>query len=130
MFIQKRAVTAAEEIEEEVIDTPEEEVVDTEVEVAPEATDLLFEAEDVAELLAEVTDQVVEVAVDGEDVIFTVGEDEFTVTPEGDEELLESSTKVMKKSVAANKKNAPKRPVQASKAPDPKPGKALRKIRK
>ena len=126
MFIQKRAIKAAEEIEEEVI----EETPVAEVEVDPAATDLLFEAEDVAELLAEVTDQVVEVSVDGEDVIFSVGEDEFTITPEGDEELLEASTKVMKKSVAANKQVAKKRPVKASTAPDPKPGKALRKIRK
>ena len=34
------------------------------VDVAPEASDLLFEAEDVAELVAEVTGQDVEVAVD------------------------------------------------------------------
>ena len=127
MFIQKRAVTAAEEIEKEVVETPEEEVAEAEVEVAPEATDLLFEAEDVAELIAEVTDQVVEVSVDGEDVIFSVGEDEYIVTPEGDEELLESSTKVMKKAVAASKTVEKKEPVKANTETK---GKALRKVRK
>lgn len=125
MFIQKRnTVTASEEVEEEVVDEAVEDV-----EVAPEATDLLFEAEDVAELIAEVTGDVVEVAVDGEDVIFSVGEDEFVVTPEGDEELLESSTKVMKKAIAANKTVQKKAPVKAN--TDVKPaGKALRKVRK
>lgn len=108
MFIQKkRPVAAAEEVE--VKD-------EVEVDVAPEATDILFEAEDVAELLAEVTDEVVEVSVDGEDIIFSVGEDEFTVTPDGDEELVESSTRVLKKAVAASKTaSKTKKPVQASK---------------
>ena len=80
------------------------------VSVDPEATDLLFEAEDVAELVAEVTGDVVEVAVDDEadTVVFTVGEgdaaEEFTVEPDGDEEVLE----------AATKKTANKKPVKAS----------------
>lgn len=123
MFVQKRNITASEEAE-------------VEVEVKPEATDLLFEAEDVAELLAEVTEQPVDVSVDGEDIIFSVGEDEFVVTPEGDEELVESSVKTLKKPVAANRKVAKKAPVAASKqAPvaaskqAPK-GKAIRKVSK
>ena len=76
----RRAIRANEEIEEEVA-------------VAPEATDLLFEAEDVAELVAEVTGDEVAVEVAEDEVVFTVGEDEFTVTPEGDEELVESATR-------------------------------------
>lgn len=87
--------------------------------VAPEATDMLFEAEDVAELVAEVTGQDVTVEVDDADdsVIFTVGEEEFTVEPEGDEEILESSRKSL-----ANKKS-----VRASKVPARKPVRASRK---
>lgn len=101
MFIQKRKITAAEEVE---------------VEVAPEATDVLFEAEDVAELLAEVTEEVVEVNVDGDDIVFNVGEDEYVVTPEEDVELVESSKKILKG----------KKPVEASKSTS----KSIRKIRK
>ena len=58
---RRRAVKANEELEDEIID---EEAVD----VAPEASDLLFEAEDVAELVAEVT---------GEDVAVTADNDEI-----------------------------------------------------
>ncbi len=48
-----------------------DDVID-DVVVEPEATDLLFESEDVAELLAEVTQQPVEVtADDSEAVIFS-----------------------------------------------------------
>lgn len=75
------------------------------VEVDPEATELLFEAEDVAELLAEVTGQDVEVTVNDDDTVdFGVGEDIYTVSAEGDEELLEASTRVLKKSVSASTK--------------------------
>ena len=91
MFIQKRKITAGEEVE-----------------VTPEATDLLFETEDVAELVSEVTEQEVtaEVTDDGA-VEFTVGEDDvYTVTPEGDEEVLEAVKKPFKgkKSVKASVK--------------------------
>lgn len=119
MFIHKRKITAAEEVEEEI---KEEVVEEEEVEVAPEAEDILFEAEDVAELLAEVTDEVVEVNVDGDDVIFSVGEDEFTVTPDEDAEYVESSKKVAGKKVSANRKIEKKAPVKSSKT--------VRKIRK
>lgn len=75
----------------------EEEIMD-EMEVAPEATDMLFEAEDVAELVKEVTGEDVTVEVDDEEdlVIFTVGEDEYTIEPDGDEEILEASRKALK----------------------------------
>ena len=117
MFINKRKITAAEEVEEEI-----KEEVEEEVEVAPEAEDILFEAEDVAELLAEVTDEVVEVNVDGDDVIFSVGEDEFTVTPDEDAEYVESSKRVSGRKINANRKIAKKSPVKSSKT--------VRKIRK
>ena len=78
-------------------------VADEEVMVAPEATELVFEAEDVAEIVAEFTGEDVEVEVVEDGVEFTVGEDSITVEPEGDEELLEASTKVLgKKAVKAS----------------------------
>lgn len=95
----KRRIRANEEIvDEEVVDAPiEDDVVDEgEVEVDPEATDLLFEAEDVAQLIAEVTGEDVAVSVDEDMVTFGVGEEEFVVEPEGDEEILETSRKALK----------------------------------
>lgn len=67
-------------------------------EVAPEATELLFEAEDVAQLAAEITGEDVEVTVDdsGDSVTFTIGDDDYIVDAEGDEEILEASTRVLK----------------------------------
>jgi nucleotide-binding universal stress UspA family protein len=76
-------------------------------EVDPDATELLFQAEDVAELVAEVTGEEVVVEADdsGEAVTFNVGdEDVYTVEAEGTEEILEASTKVLRV----------KRPVKAS----------------
>ena len=123
MYIQKksRKVTAAEDIDvEDVEDVAEdvedvedvavdvEEDDDVETEVAPGAADILFEADDVAQLVAEVTGQPVEVDADeeGSVVTFSVGEDVFTVEPEGDEEVLESCGRKMRD----------KKPVKASKA--------------
>ena len=109
MFIQKRRIVA-----EETVDAPETGVAapeaDADVEVAPEATALLFETEDVAELLSEVTGEPVSVeAKDGDDTIkFTVGENEYTVEPDGDEEILEAARKPLakKRKVAASAKPA------------------------
>lgn len=102
----------------EVVDEAPEEVGD--VSVDPEATELVFEAEDVAELVAEVTGEEVSVTVDTDAVVFTVGEDEFTVEPEGDEEILESSKKMLrgKKPVRASRQVAKKpagRPIRRRK---------------
>lgn len=85
-----RSVKAA----DEMIDMPE-----SDVEVAPEATELLFETEDVAQLLAEVTDSEVTVDVDdaSDQIVFTVDDQEYSVEPEGDEEILEASTKILRK---------------------------------
>ena len=116
MFIQKRKVYAEDVIEDEVVD----EVVDDagEVSVDPEASDLLFEAEDVAELVAEVTGEPVEVTVEDDSVTFAVGDSEYTVEAEGDEEILEASRKVLKdkrKVSASTKHRLPaKRRVAAS----------------
>ena len=109
MLIQKRRIVA-----EETVDAPETGVAapeaDADVEVAPEATALLFETEDVAELLAEVTGEPVSVeAEDGDDTIkFTVGENEYTVEPDGNEEILEAARKPLanKRKVAASAKPA------------------------
>lgn len=129
MFVCKKStkkVTAGDELDTEVMEPEvDEDVVDDtpaadeDVNVAPEATDLLFEAEDVAQLVAEVTGQPVDVdtADDGSSVEFTVGEDVFTVTAEGDEEVLESVRKPMQK----------KKPVSASTNRKP-AGKTVRKL--
>ena len=109
--VRRRNIKADEMIEDEVVDDVpvEDDVPDApeeggEVDVAPEATDLLFEAEDVAELVAEVTGEEVAVTVDDDSVSFEVGEDVFTVEPEGDEEILESrKIPASKKSVKASK---------------------------
>lgn len=99
MFIQKRRIFADDEI---MVD----ETGSGSVEVAPEASDLLFETQDVAELLAEATGEVVDVTAEDDTVIFAVGEEEFTVTADGDEEVLESVRKNFrnKRSVAATRK--------------------------
>lgn len=88
-----------------------------EVTVADEATELLFETEDVADLLAEATgeDVEVEVADDGTAVEFTVGDDTIVAEPEGDEEILESrrvrrTAKTVRASRAA-KRNMPRKRV-------------------
>lgn len=77
-----------------------------------EATDLLFEAEDVAELVAEVTGEDVEVTADEDQVVFAVGEEEYTVEPEGDEEILESCSTKGRKAVKASRKVAGRKPVR------------------
>lgn len=103
------------------------------VDVAPEASDLLFEAEDVAELLAEVTGEPVEVTADQDTVVFAVGDEEFTVEAEGDEEVLESVRKPLrgKRPVSASRKSAAsKRPVAASRRVPPRPAKTGKTIRK
>lgn len=84
--------------------------------VAPEATDLLFEAEDVAELVAEVTEQPVEVEVaeDGDSVTFAVGEDVYTVEAEGDEEILESSRRNMRGKARVSASRSSRKPVKSS----------------
>ena len=103
MFIQKRKITAADEVD----------IRDQGTDVAPEAADLLFETEDVAELIAEVTGQPVEATTedDGNSVTFSVGDDKFTVEAEGDEEILESVRRPLrgKKQISASVNRRPAR---------------------
>lgn len=93
MYIQRRRITANADVGGETT-------------VAPEASDLLFEAEDVAELVAEVTGEPVDVSADDDTVTFAVGEDEYTVEAEGDEEVLEAVRRPLrnKKAVAASRR--------------------------
>ena len=110
----RKAVKADEEIDEieeveDIAPTDEGPVNDEPtVDVEEAASTLLFEAEDVGELLAEATgnDVVVEVDDEGEgSVTFTVGTEEFVVTPEGDEEVVESSSRVRRaRRVSASKR--------------------------
>lgn len=104
MYIQRRKITAADEVEMEAT-------------VAPEASDLLFEAEDVAELVAEVTGEPVEVTADdtGSSVTFAVGEDEYTVEAEGDEEVLEAVRKTLRGKRAVSASTNRKAPQKNSK---------------
>lgn len=92
---RRRAIRASED---------EEMNADAGVNVDPEASDLLFEAEDVAELIAEVTGKDVAVTAEEDSVVFEVGDDQFTVDAEGDEEILEATRKPLRG----------KRPVKAS----------------
>ena len=97
------------------VDAPAD-VEEADVTVDPEATELLFEAEDVAELISEITELPVDVTVDEDEVVFAVGDDEFTVTPEGDEEIVEQSTRMRKSAriVSASKRMPARRRVAAS----------------
>lgn len=61
--------------------------------VVPE-TDLLFEAEDVAELVSEITGEDVEVAAEEDTVTFTVGDEDFIVEADGTEEIVESARSI------------------------------------
>lgn len=104
------------------------------VSVDPEATDLLFEAEDVAELVAEVTGEVVEVTAEGDDVTFAIGEgenvEEYTVSAEGDEEVLEAVRRPFrgKRSVSASRKVPAKRRRVAASTSPVKGKKTIRKV--
>lgn len=104
-----KAVKADEEVEETEV-APEA----PEAEVAPEATELLFETEDVAQLLAEVTDEDVTVDVDDDtdEIVFTVADEEYTVAPDGEEELLEASTRIMGKKRVSAASKLRKRPMR------------------
>lgn len=117
-----RIVAEDELIEDEVVDT--DDMGDAEVSVAPEASDLLFEAEDVAELVAEVTGEVVEVSADDDAVVFTVGDNDFTVEPDGSEEIVESSVRLARK----RRVQASKRPVPARRGAARKPVSASKKV--
>ena len=88
---------------EEIKPTPE-----VEVEVTPQAGEFLFETEDVAELLAEVTEEevIADINPDEDTIVFTVGDEEYIVEPEGNEEVLEASTKVRNRKAYKHRVNA------------------------
>lgn len=71
--------------------------------VAPEAKELLFEAEDVAELVAEVTGEPVDVTTEEDGAVtFGIGDENYTVEAEGTEEVLESRRLPRRSRVAAS----------------------------
>lgn len=70
--------------------------VKAETDIAPEATDLLFEVEDVAQVLAEVTGEDVNVTADENTVEFEIAGETYTCEAEGDEEIVESSARPSK----------------------------------
>lgn len=76
-----------------------------ETEIAPEASELIFEVEDVAELVAEITGEDVDVTADENEVTFEVAGETFTCSAEEDIEEVESSTRPKRsmKRVAASK---------------------------
>jgi uncharacterized protein (AIM24 family) len=90
--------------------------IQQDVSVDPEATELVFETEDVAELVAEVTGEDVEVVADDESVTFTVGDTDYTVEADGQEEILEASSRALKgkKVVKASRNAAGRRPVSSA----------------
>ena len=114
--LRRRNIRAEEEVMEDdvVDDMPADEGAGGGVNVDPEATDLLFEAEDVAELVAEVTGEEVAVTVDEDAVTFEVGEDVYTVEPEGNEEVLEATRKPLrgKRGVRASRTLRRRRPAK------------------
>jgi len=89
-------------------------------EVAPEVSELLFEADDVAMLLAEVTGEDVVVSdAEGEDMVaFEIAGEEFIVEAEGDEEVLEASVRpaVTKRTVAASSRRSGRTSATAGKS--------------
>lgn len=85
----------------------EEEMIDDSKIMDQDTSELLFEATDVADLLAEITGEDVDMDMDDDVVVFTIGEDEYTIEPEGDEEVLESVRRPMRRM----------RPVKAGRRP-------------
>lgn len=102
------------------------------VSVDPEATELVFETEDVAELLAEVTSEDVEVVADENEITFTIGDTDYTVQAEGGEEVLEASTSVRRRNaIRANTQRVNnRRPVAASRQVNRNPKPAGRVVRR
>lgn len=90
--------------EEEVVEDIPEADGEPEVDVDPDAAELLFDASDVADLVAEVTGEDVTVAVDteGDEVVFTVADTDYTVTPDEDVELVSSVKMPRRRPVSAS----------------------------
>lgn len=90
-----------------------------EVTVDPDASELLFETEDVAQVLAEATGKDVDVTADEGTVTFDLGDTQVTAEAEGDEEIVESSKKACtaSKNVRASRNASPARPAQRASRP-------------
>lgn len=84
--------------------------------VAPEASELLFDTNDVADLVAEVTGEDVEVTAEDTSVTFDVGEESFVVEAEDAEAIedVESSVRVSrrKRPVSASTRSGARRPAK------------------
>lgn len=65
--------------------------VTADTDVQEEALDLLFEAEDVANLVSQVSGEDVDVTVDGDTVEFDVGDETYTCSAEPSTEIVEST---------------------------------------
>ena len=107
-----------------VVAEDELEVYDEEMIEEPMPTELLFEGSEVADLLAQVTGEEVEMESDEDKVIFRIGEDEYTVEPEGDEEILEATRRPLKNKKPV--KASTRKPMQRRQQPAAKPTKARR----
>lgn len=83
----------------------------SDTDIAEEAADLLFEADDVAELIAEITGEDVSVEADDTAVTFDVAGEKFTCEAEADDEVVESSARMRRGSrkIAASAKRRPMR---------------------
>lgn len=88
MKIQKRYVRSS-------VETKNKRVM-ADTNISEEVTNILFEAEDVAELVANVTgeDVGVEVSNDGETVEFNVGDETYSCTAESTDETVESASRI------------------------------------
>ena len=67
--------------------------IHADTDIAEEAADLLFETDDVAELLSQVTGEDIDVTADGDVVEFGVGDESYTCSAEPGDETVESSTR-------------------------------------
>ena len=84
-----------------------------------DTSELLFEATDVADLLAEITGEDVDMDMDDDVVVFTIGEDEYTIEPEGNEEVLESVRRPMRRMRPVKAGRRPSRTAQRKPAARP-----------
>ena len=115
----RRRYVRASDDDAEIDETINVDDVDTDADVAPEATDLVFEVQDVADLVSAVTDAPVDVDVadDGNSIDFTVGDDEdaevYTVEADGTEDVLES-VRTRKNAIRASRRPSYRRTVTAS----------------
>lgn len=97
----------------------EEEMIDDSKIMDQDTSELLFEATDVADLLAEITGEDVDMDMDDDVVVFTIGEDEYTIEPEGDEEVLESVRRPMRRMRSVKAGSRPSRTAQRKPAARP-----------